>query len=67
MSTPAILYYAEAIEINPYDLNVYIILANILNGERQFNAAINVCNEGLRIDTLNVQLKKILAYTYYFE
>lgn len=61
---PAIYAYKTAISLNPYDIGCYMQLANLYNSERYFSEAIKTCKSGLEISE-NVQLKKILAYSFY--
>ena len=65
MPVPAIFAYEVALMLNPYDLNVYVQLANLKNGERYFADAISVCNKGLKNYPNENQLMKIKAYAYY--
>lgn len=62
---PAIYAYETALMFNPYDLNLYIQLANLQNSERYFKDAINTCNKGFKIYRNNNQLMKIKAYALY--
>ena len=61
----AILMYKAALRLNPYDASMYIQLANILNSERRFAEAIDVCKTGLNYFNDNDQLLKLLSYAFY--
>lgn len=61
----AIYSYKTAIMLNPYDLSLYVQLANIMNSERMFSETIKTCNEGLKRHNDNNQLQKIKAYAHY--
>jgi tetratricopeptide (TPR) repeat protein len=65
MPVPAIFAYEMALMLNPYDLNVYVQLANIQNSERYFKDAIRTCKKGLLNYPNENQLMKIKAYAYY--
>ncbi len=61
----AIFSYQIAIQLNPYDLSMYLQLANILNSQRNFVTAIDVCNNGLIHFSDNTQLLKLKSYAQY--
>lgn len=65
MPVPAIFAYRMALMLNPYDLNIYVQLANLQNSERYFIDAINTCNKGLINYPNENQLMKIKAYAHY--
>jgi len=61
----AAMSYKIALGFNPYDISMYIQLANILNSQHDFKGAITVCNNGLSVQKDNVQLLKLRSYSYY--
>lgn len=61
----AIFSYQIAIQLNPYDLSMYVQLANLLNTQRDFTSAIDICNNGLNNFKDNSQLLKLRSYAYY--
>ena len=65
MPVPAIYAYEMALMFNPYDLNVYVQLANLQNTERYFSEAIKTCNKGLLNYPEETQLLKLKAYAQY--
>ncbi|PLX13798.1 MAG: hypothetical protein C0597_10970, partial [Marinilabiliales bacterium] len=61
----AINTYYVANMLNPFDLSIYVQLANILNTERNFASSINICRQGLEYHQDNAQLMKLQSYAYY--
>lgn len=61
----AIMGYKVALDLNPYDLSMYIQLANILNSERDFKSSIKICKQGLSYFNDEVQLLKLKSYAHY--
>lgn len=61
----AIAYYNVALQMNPYDLSMYVQLANILNSSRNFKSALQVCEQGLSYFKDEPQLLKLRAYAHY--
>jgi len=61
----SIEYYNVALRMNPYDVMMYVQLANILNSGRDFKSALEVCEQGLSYYKDEHQLLKLKAYSLY--
>ncbi|NJK98424.1 MAG: hypothetical protein HC905_29030, partial [Bacteroidales bacterium] len=61
----ALHYFTKATLNNPYDIYSFSRMGNIYNVMNQFLNADSVCNEGLKVDSLNSNLLNIKGYAKY--
>ncbi len=61
----ALHYLDRAIAVNPFDLTLYLRIANTCNTLREFDRSIAVCKKGLAIDSMSTVLRTAMAYAQY--
>ena len=57
--------YKKAIEINPKEVNAYILLGNLYSNIKKYNEAEEQYREALKINKLDPSIFVLIANTYY--
>ena len=58
-------YYKKAIEINPKEVNAYILLGNLYSNLKKYDKAESQYREALKINKLDPSIFVLIANTYY--